>query len=214
MNITTLDQFADILTSKGYAFKKVGGKIVVTHSWFVNLSFLTSLPDGTKFENRGGVHLSNLTSPFQTYLGKQITLRTIDSYTMLCGRTKAIGDVSIMTARYFGGGDIAKLKRCYVASQGDVYAHGETAETAMRDLRFKIAQVNFDASDLIAKVKKAKKITFNEFRLLTGACESGLQHGLQQLGLDANTEELQLDRALKLVRGQFGEHKMMEAFGK
>jgi hypothetical protein len=179
---------------------------------YVYLNNLTSLPKDVQFNNHGYVYLNNLTSERQTYRGREVTLRQIDGYTMLIGKTKTVGEFTISKARYFGGGDIDKLKPCVIASNGTLHAHGETAETAMRDLRFKIAQVNFDADELIASIRAAGKITFNEFRLLTGACESGLRHGLASLGLDENTESLPLADAMRLVAGKYGAERMREAF--
>jgi hypothetical protein len=171
---------------------------------YVDLSSLTVLPDGIQFNNQGCVYLSSLISQTQTYRGKQIRLSNIDGYTMLIGSKRNIGDHKIMKARYFGGGDIAKLKQCFIAQAGDFYAHGDTAEKALRDVRFKEAQVNFDATDLVAEIKRRQTVTFNDFRLLTGACESGLTHGMAEAGIDTSVAELPLPDVLRLANGQFG----------
>ena len=103
------------------------------------------------------------------------------------------------------GGDVAKLKSCFIAQSGSYYAHGETVEKALRDVRFKVAQVYFDASDLIAAIKQRQTVTFNDFRLLTGACESGLSHGMAQAGIDVTVEELPLADVIRLAHGSFGD---------
>lgn len=207
------EAFIEIIKSRGLACVEENGALVVKGAGNVYLHSLTALPEGIQFNNQGNVSLPSLTSEAQSYRGKAIRIRTVDGQTMLIQSERRAGDYTIGKARYFGGGEISKLKACYIASNGEHSAHGDTAELALRDLRFKIAQVDFNADELIASVKKAKRITFNEFRLLTGACESGLRHGLASLGLDANMDSLPLAKAMELVRGQFGEDRMKQAFG-
>ena len=170
----------------------------------VDLSRLTTLPENTTFSNGGNVYLSRLTSETQTYRGKTIRLRTIDGYTMLILSSRKLGDATVSRARYFGGGDIAKLKACYVAIQGGFNAHGDTAEQSLRDLRFKVMQKDFDCDDLIATIKRRGTVEFNDFRLITGACESGLRHGMTECGLDPDASELPLDTVLAKAHGSFG----------
>ncbi len=170
----------------------------------VYLDGCTALHDGIQFNNQGYVHLPSLDGKTINYRGKQIKLRHIDGDTMLIGAARKAGDHVIMKARYFGGGDIDKLKQCFIAQSGDYYAHGDTAGKALRDVRFKVAQVDFDATDLIAEIKRRRTVKFNDFRLLTGACESGLTHGMAQAGIDTSVDELPLDDVLRLVHGSFG----------
>jgi len=198
-------QFKAILKERGYSFTMSGGRVIVTHKVGVDLESLTVLPEGVQFNNNGGVYLRRLQSEKQTYIGKHIRLRCIDGYTMLIGSTRKVGDQTVMKARYFGGGDIAKLKQCFVAQAGDYYAHGDTAEKAMCDVRFKEARVNFDATDLVADIKRRQTVTFNDFQLLTGACESGLKHGMAEAGIDTSVVELPLPDVLRLAHGPFGD---------
>ena len=58
----TRQEFTDLLRKKGYSHKVSGGGVVVTHHGYVNLSGLTTLPEGIKFENRGSVYLDGLTT--------------------------------------------------------------------------------------------------------------------------------------------------------
>ena len=51
-----------ILENKGYSYKLSGGTVAVTHNGDVDLSSLTTLPEGVKFENHGYVYLSRLTT--------------------------------------------------------------------------------------------------------------------------------------------------------
>ena len=58
----TREEFIEVLDEKGYSYKIVGDKIVVTHHWYVDLRDLTSLPPDVEFRNEGDVGLNTLTS--------------------------------------------------------------------------------------------------------------------------------------------------------
>jgi hypothetical protein len=131
---------------------------------------------------------------------------------MLMQTAKRVGDFHVAKAVYFGGGDVDKLRQYYVASHDDVYAHGDTVETSIRDLRFKIAQVNFNPSELIDRVKYTGVITRNDFRLFTGACESGLAHGLEAMGLPPDLDQMSIVEALAKSAGKYGGDKLRSAF--
>jgi len=171
---------------------------------YVYLSSLTALPEGVTFGNGGGVDLPSLTAEIQIYHGRTIRLRHIDGSTMLILSERRQGDVAISHAAWFGGGDLDKLRRCYVAEQGDYAAHGETVEKALRDLRFKQMEHDFDADDLVAEIRARGTVRFEDFRLLTGACEEGLMRGMEQAGLDPAADELPLDTVLGAVHGSYG----------
>jgi hypothetical protein len=171
----------------------------------VYLSSLTTLPEGATFSNGGSVDLRSLKNEQQTYRGKTIRLRFIDGYTMLICSEKQRGDVTIARARYFGGGDLDKLTPCFIASQDDNHAHGATVEEALRDLRFKIAAVDFDPADTIAEIVRTGVVERHQFRLLTGACDEGLRRGLEEAGQPGDAATLPLDVALTAAHGSYGE---------
>ncbi len=177
----------------------------------VFLDNLTTFSEGTVFENDGSVYLPSLTDERQPYRGRTIRLKHIDGYTMLIVSERQLGDVTLYRARYFGGCDLDKLKACYIAHEGDYYAHGDNAKQAMRDLRFKIMQADFDPEELVAEIKARGTVTFNDYRLLTGACASGLTHGLAQLGAEG-AEEMPLAEALNLCRGRYGGDEFIKLF--
>ena len=178
---------------------------------YVSLPSLTMLPDNAQFNNGGDVRLPRLTTETVTYRGQEIRLRHVDDYTMLIVSEKVVGDYHIARSRYFGGGPLNKLKSCYVAQRGDYSAHGDTVENAIRDCRFKHMQANLDVSELVESIKEKGVITFDDFRLLTGACAEGLRHGLEQAGLESDLDELPLADALAAAHGPYGE-KFREAF--
>jgi hypothetical protein len=171
----------------------------------VDLSSLTTLPEGVTFGNGGYVYLSSLATEQQLYQGKSIRLRHVDGYTMLILSERAQHGTTISHAAYFGGGDLDKLRRCYVASNGEYNAHGRTVEQALRDLRFKTMEHDFDEGELVADIKERGTVHINDFRLITGACEAGTREGMAQAGLDSEADELPLAAVLAAVHGSYGE---------
>ena len=212
--MTTIKTFIAALKPQGIAFTNADGVITVSASngGNVDLRSLTTLPDNVTFSNGGNVYLRSLTSETQRYRGKQIRLRNIDGYTMLIVSTRTKGNISISRAQYFRG-DKAPVQRCYIASQGEHNAHGETANEALLDLRFKIAQVDYDPSELVEAIKARGSIKWVEFRLLTGACAEGLREGLRGLGYAPDLDEMPLADAMRVVRGHFGDARMAALFG-
>lgn len=174
------------------------------NSGFVDLHSLPALPEGVEFRNGGYVDLPSLTNEVQRYHGKQIRLRNVDAFTMLIKRERACAGFKIARARYFGGGPIEQLRPCFIASNDDFSAHGSTIAKAISDLRFKIAQVDFDKDDLIAEISSRGTVRFDDFRLLTGACSEGLREGMAQAGIDPDATELPLSDVLAKAHGPYG----------
>ena len=63
----TQEEFIKVLDREGYSYEIEGDKLVVTVTYKgerenVNLQYITSLPPGVEFSNRGSVDLSALTS--------------------------------------------------------------------------------------------------------------------------------------------------------
>lgn len=191
-------QFRSTLDRGGYTYTTDGDATDVTFSngGYVDLSSLTTLPEGVTFANSGSVYLGSLESEVQSYQGRTIRLRHVDGYTMLICSERKRGDVTISRARYFGGGEIDLLRQCYIASQGEHHAHGESVESALRDLRFKIAAEDFDSEEIITEIVRTGMVKRYHFRLCTGACDEGLRHGMEQAGLDGDADELPLDTVL------------------
>ena len=171
----------------------------------VYLSSLASLPEGVKFENAGSVYLPSLAEEYHQHRGQTIRLKHIDGSTMLILSERQTGEYTIYHAAYFGGGDLDKLKRCYVVRQGEQYAHGSTVEKAMRDVRFKAMEHDFDEDELVAEIKARGTVLIEDFRLITGACEEGTRHGMQEAGLDPDADELPLSTVLGSAFGPYGE---------
>lgn len=166
------------------------------------LGSLTTLPDGVTLTAGGCLDLRSLTGEEQVYQGRRIRLRTIDGICTRLIRSRAIGGVTLWSAQYFRGNPDSDT-RCHVAQDGDTYAHGNTADEAMRDLRFEMARRNHDPDELRAGIRRRNTVTFNDYRLITGACQSGLTEGLRALGHEG-ADELPLPLAMELSNGQYG----------
>lgn len=168
----------------------------------INLHSLTTLPEGVTLSTGGWLYLPSLTTETQTYHGTAIRLKMVDGYCMRLLQKRRIGGVVVWSAHYFRG-SLDVDQRCYVAQDGDIYAHGTTVETALRDLRFTGAERDFDADELRADILARGTVSFTDYRLITGACESGLIEGLRNLGKEG-VESLPLSEAMALCDGQYG----------
>ena len=171
----------------------------------VYLSSLTALPENVTFSNGDYVYLRSLTEEYQPYRGGIVRFKHIDEHTMAILSERMVGEYTIFHAAYFGGGEIDKLKRCYVAQFGEYYAHGKTVEKAMRDARFKSMERDFDQDELVDEIRTRGTVLIEDFRLVTGACEEGVRHGMQQAGLDPEADELPLNVVLGAAFGSYGE---------
>lgn len=149
--------------------------------------------------------------PNQLYKGQSIYLEFIDGSTMQrVSASRVIDGCEVFRTAYFNGrGDGS---RCYIARRSDYTAHGDSVAAAVRDVQFKELQENFDSDQLVEKIKSCGIVTFIEYRLLTGACESGLRAGIKSAGLPEDTQELPLNRVLELCRGHYGGNRMIELF--
>ena len=202
---TALSKFAAYLDEHRIPYERNEGGIDVNGRGYVDLSRLTTLPEGVTFSNGGYVDLSSLTDEYLSHRGQTIRLKHIDGSTMLILSERNAGEYTIYHGAYFGGGDLDKLKRCYVAKLGNDYAHGVNVEKAMRDVRFKAMERDFDEEELVAEIKARGTVLIEDFRLVTGACEEGTRHGMKQAGLDPDADELPLNMVLGSAFGPYGE---------
>jgi hypothetical protein len=179
----------------------------------VYLNSLTTLPEGVKFENQGPVDLVSLTNEKQNYLGKERVLRHIDGFTMLITSTRKQGGIIISKAKYFGGGDIDKLKECFVAQCGEFSAHGDTLKAAVEDIQSKL-QEQAGKSKAIQRIKSTEIVTANDFQIITGACREGMRQHLAQLNIDMKgVESLNLSDAIKAMSGSSFGYQFIRELG-
>ena len=56
----TREEFIEELEAEGFSYEIDGDRVIVTHSGFVALDSIQTLPQGVEFKNGGGVYLDSL----------------------------------------------------------------------------------------------------------------------------------------------------------
>jgi len=104
---------------------------------------------------------------------KNLKWKSIDGYLFVIESTKVKGDTTI-----YKGYNCKNVKdnvitkdECYVAKQGIFYAHGKTIKKAVEDLQFKTISKKLKKE----QINKDTIIDVKYYRLVTGACEMGVQ---------------------------------------
>ena len=112
---------------------------------------------------------------------KGLKWKSIDGYLFVIESTKVKGDTII-----FKGYNIKNVKdnvitkdECYVAEQGVYYAHGKTIKKAVEDVKFKAISEKLKKEP----INKDTVIDMKYYRLITGACEMGVQSFIKGNGL-------------------------------
>ncbi|MDZ7824674.1 MAG: hypothetical protein U5K75_12030 [Ahrensia sp.] len=162
---------------------------------------LKKLPEGISLSADRGIDLQNLQSEHQTYQGQTIQLLTIDYRCIRLITSKAVGDIIVWQAQYFKG-HLETDRRCFVAQKGKFYACAKTAKQAARALDFTIMQKKFKKSQIAARVVNRNMVTFNEYRFITGVCESGLRKSLKAFD-KAKREEMTIADALAFSKNHY-----------
>ncbi|MVX37255.1 leucine-rich repeat domain-containing protein, partial [Myroides sp. LoEW2-1] len=134
-------------------------------------------------------------------------IQMIDSIATIIRSKKKRDEFTIYEGSLFN-----KKEKCYVASRDKYFAHGKTIKEAIEDVNFKFLQENLEVQDLVKEIKEKKSISVSEFRLLTGACKMGCDSFMKQNNLTETTYSL--DKAMKLLKNQFGWSKIQEHFNK
>jgi len=174
----------------------------------VYLESCTTLPDGIKFENQGSVDLRSCTT--LNYLGKKLKLKYIDGFTMIIDSSKQKDDFTIYKAKYFKGVALNDMPKCIIAERDGYFSHGETIKQAIESVNFKYLQNNLNLDELVSEIKNKNTVSKNEYRLLTGACEFGVNQFCKDNNI--SDDELPLDKVLKIIKGHYGSEKMYDLF--
>ena len=168
----------------------------------VYLENLTTLPENVKFENQGYVYLGSLNGKTITYRGKKLKIRHIDGETMIIQSSKEKDGFIISKALYLKGGELKNMPSCYIAEKENLYAHGESMKKAIEDVNFKYMQINLDKNKLVSQIKARGTITKNDYRLLTGACQMGVNNFCSELNIIE--DEISVQKALEITKGRYG----------
>ncbi len=174
----------------------------------VYLSSLIQITTDVKFKNIGYVDLNNLIQI--TTRGKTLKLQYIDGYTMIIHSSKVKDGFKISKAQYLKGGDLKALPKCFIAEKEGYFAHGDTVAKAISDCNFKFLQNNLDINALVYEIKQKKTVSKNEYRLLTGACQLGVEQFCKENRIDSDS--IELDRMIELTKNSYGSEKIKELF--
>ena len=98
--------------------------------------------------------------------------------------------------------DVDKIEEIYIAQENDLSAHGYTLREAVDDLTLKKLD-NINTDEIVAEIKKTRRVTRSQYRAITGACSFGTnkfceQHNIQDL------EEISLDELRKILVDDYG----------
>ena len=164
---------------------------------------ITSLPDGLSV----GWYLG-LDSGTYLFGGRRWVVENVDGLPTVLGRKKTIGDINVFKAAYFHV-DAARRRPVFVAINGDHSAHGETVKEALEaldDVMYKTLKT-LATDDLRVKIKQSGYVTVADFRAVTGACRSGINHFLVSAGVNTEeVEKLPLQTAFEVMKGNaFGD---------
>ena len=95
-----------------------------------------------------------------------------------------------------------QVETMYIATEGEISAHGYTVREAIEDLTYKKLD-NVDSGEIIAEIKRTGKVTRSQYRALTGACSFGTnkfceEHNIQDL------EEIEISELRKILINDYG----------
>ena len=138
---------------------------------------------------------------------------TVDGYTMIIVSTKLKDGFEISSAKYFGGGAVGELKKCFLAKKDNYTSHGKTIKQAVEDVNFKFMQATLNVDELVAEIKAKQTVSIAEYRLLTGACQSGTEHFLTTNKIAfTEIDSLPLDQVISMTKGAYGGDRIGELF--
>lgn len=196
MTLDELNKYVDECNEKGFD---------------VDLSSLTSIPDGFNPTVGGNLYLRSLTSIERAkvkvkkfrqgeYVGGKYLYA--DGILTHIKRKKLIGEYTYFIGKIFGDN---------VIFDGENYAHCKSFRDGVIDLNFKAAserganQYNELTLDSVVKYEDARVM----YRIITGACQQGTQHFID--GLKEIKDEYTIREIVELTKGQYG-HETFKKF--
>jgi hypothetical protein len=179
----------------------------VVGGW-LNLPSLTSIPNGFNPVVGGSLNLKDglscptrkPTFPISWQDGKYLLIDGV------------LTEILSKHRNYYKGKIVGKKDVCYVATNGESWAHGKTLREASKDLMFKGSK---RAVELYKGMDKEKKLNFSEavacYRSITGACSFGVKNFVESIGLDVE-KKYSVKDMLKLSEGKYGSETFKEFF--
>ncbi|TDQ12218.1 hypothetical protein, partial [Pedobacter metabolipauper] len=106
-----------------------------------------------------------------------LQVKDVDGYCFVVQQTKSTKGIKIYSGYNLVNIDNKKIKRqdAFVAEKDGFYAHGETVKKAISDVQFKIVAEKLKNEPILPDTV----ITINHYRLITGACEMGVNSWME-----------------------------------
>ena len=130
-------------------------------------------------------------------------IRMIDGIATVIIKEKKVEDFKVFEAEFFNTGE-----KCFVAEKGEFKAHGKTLKTALEDVNFMFLLHNINIEEIKKEIEKTGKITLEQFRLITGACQIGCENFLKEEQIIK--KELSIKEAINLLENKHGWDKLKE----
>ena len=112
---------------------------------------------------------------------KGLKYKSVDGYLFIIESERKKGDITILKGYNAKGvkDNVIVKEPCFVAENGDYQSHGQDLKQAIKDLEFKIL------TDKIKKepISMEDYITPEKYRMITGACEFGVNSWLKENGI-------------------------------
>lgn len=112
-------------------------------------------------------------------------------------------------------GDVLKVsnygEELFVIKKGDIYSHGSTIKEAKESLIYKIGKRDKSAYDKFTLENVlSKEEAIKMYRVITGACEAGTRHFIENL--TTVKDEYSVNEIIELTKGQYGNEQLVEFF--
>ena len=123
-----------------------------------------------------------------------LQVKDVDGYCFVVEQTKSTKGIKIYSGYNLVNIDNTKIIRenSFVAEKDNFYAHGETVKKAISDVQFKIVAEKLKNEPILPDTV----ITINHYRLITGACEMGVNSWMERT-FDANERKSIADKGIK-----------------
>ena len=93
---------------------------------------------------------------------------------------------------------MSEYREIYIVKNDYISSHGETIKKAKEDFKFKLKSLE-DKEQIIEKIKETQKVTREDYRNLTGACEFGVEDFCNRHNIKDDETEVELSKVLTLL---------------
>ena len=109
---------------------------------------------------------------------------------------------------------VGKSKKSYCIESDGTFSHGDTLKEARESLVYKIGDRDKSAyENWTPETMVSKKEAIESYRVITGACESGVRRFVESSGLE-NRRKFTVGEVIKITEGQYRNDSYREFFGK